>query len=109
MIDLLYMLLVPILFWDEKMVNFITGLPTSKGCIVIFIVVNCFTKFAHFGVLLMLFIESTMIEALASMVVKLHDFLSFIIVDCEPIFLSNFCKKLFKLSGITHALVRNGE
>lgn len=43
--------LLPILecVWEDVTIDFITGLPTSHGSTVIFVVVDCLSKSAHFG------------------------------------------------------------
>ena len=41
-------LLIPTLVWDELTMDFITGLPISRGSTVILVVVDRLTKSAHF-------------------------------------------------------------
>ncbi|GJS24498.1 ty3-gypsy retrotransposon protein [Tanacetum coccineum] len=46
---LLQPLLTPSRVWEDVSMDFITGLPAYKGLSVIFVVVDRFTKYAHFG------------------------------------------------------------
>ncbi|KAL9450635.1 hypothetical protein AB3S75_012375 [Citrus x aurantiifolia] len=98
---LLQPLPVPSLVWDALTMDFITGLPTSKGFEVILVVVDRLTKSAHFGALPSQFTASKTANLFADLVVKLHGFPSSIISDRDPIFMSNFWQKLFELSGTT--------
>lgn len=79
--------------------DFITGLPPSRGFIVVLMVVDRLTNSAHFGPLSSQFTALKTTDLFADMVVKLHGFPSFIISDRDPIFISQFWQKLFKLGG----------
>ena len=81
--------------------DFITGLSVSRGFTVILVVVDRLTKSAHFGPLLTQFTAVKIAKLFVDMVIKLHGFPNFIISDRDPVFLSNFWKKLFELSGTT--------
>ncbi|KAL8091541.1 hypothetical protein AgCh_033970 [Apium graveolens] len=98
---LLQPLPVPNLVWDELTMDFITGLPSSRGFTVILVVVDRLTKFAHFGPLPTHFTASKTAELFAEIVIKFHGFPSSIISDRDPIFVSLFWKTLFELSGTT--------
>ncbi|KAH9657564.1 hypothetical protein KPL70_023135 [Citrus sinensis] len=98
---LLQPLPIPSMVWDEVTMDFITGLPLSKGFSVILVVVDRLTKFAHFGPLPCQFIALKTAELFVDMVIKIHGFPSSIIYDRDPVFLSNFWKQLFLLSGTT--------
>ena len=69
--------------------DFINGLPLSRGYTVI-IVVDRLTKLAHFGPLPSHFTAIRAVELFVDMVVKLHGFLSSIVSDRDPIFMSSF-------------------
>ena len=81
--------------------DFITHLPPSRGHTVILMVVDRFTKSAHFGALPSSFTACHTVELFVDIVVKLHEFLTSIISDRDPIFFSRFWAKLFELSGTT--------
>ena len=79
--------------------NFIIGLPLSRGFEVILVVVDRLSKSAHFRALPSQFTAVKTANLFADMVVKLHGFPSSIISYRDPIFMSNFWQKLFDLSG----------
>ena len=79
--------------------DFITGLPPSRGLTIVLVVVDRLTKSAHFGALSSPFSAVTAADLFVNMVVKLHGFPSSIVSDRDPIFMSKFWKKLFELSG----------
>ena len=95
---LLQPLPIPSLVWDELIMDFITGLPLSRGFEVILVVVDRLSKSAHFGALPSQFTAVKTTSLFTDMVVKLHGFPSSIISDCDPIFMNNFWQKLFELS-----------
>jgi hypothetical protein len=39
---------IPAAIWEEVSMDFITGLPKSKGFETIFVVVDCLSKYCHF-------------------------------------------------------------
>ncbi|KAH9791984.1 hypothetical protein KPL71_003946 [Citrus sinensis] len=92
---------IPTLVWDELTMDFITGLPVSRGFSVILVVVDHLTKSTYFGSLPTQFIAVKTADLFVDMVIKIHGFPTSIISDCDPVFLSNFWKKLFELSGTT--------
>lgn len=81
------------------MMDFITGLPISRGQYAILVVVDRLTKFAHFGPLPNQFTAEKVAQMFVEIVVKLHGFPNSIISDRDPIFLSAFWQQLFNLSG----------
>ena len=54
--------------------DFITGLPLSRGFIVILVVVDRLTQSAHFGAFPTQFIAWKTIELFMNIVIKLHEF-----------------------------------
>ncbi|GJS47703.1 ty3-gypsy retrotransposon protein [Tanacetum coccineum] len=89
----------PSAVWEDVSMDFITGLPASKGLTVILVVVDRFSKYAHFGPLPTSFNGHKVAEVFLDMVVKLHGIPKTIVSDRDPIFLSKFWTELFGLSG----------
>nr|GEZ39643.1 hypothetical protein [Tanacetum cinerariifolium] len=79
--------------------RFVTGLPPSKGLAVILVVVDRFSKYAHFGALPTNFNAHTIAEVFMDIVVKHHGIPKMIVLDRDPIFVSKFRKQLFQFSG----------
>ncbi|GJV34106.1 ty3-gypsy retrotransposon protein [Tanacetum coccineum] len=91
----------PTAVWEDVSMDFITGLPNSKGVTVIFVVVDRFTKYAHFGTLPTNFNAHKVAEVFLEIVIKHHGLPKTIVSDRDPIFVSKFWNQLFLLSG-TH-------
>ena len=79
--------------------DFITGLPKSKGKSVIMVVVDRLTRYAHFCALSRPFKASTVATAFTDVVQKLHGTPKIIVSDRDPIFTRNFWTKLFSCLG----------
>jgi hypothetical protein len=70
--------------------DFITGLPKSKGKSVIMVIVDRLTKYAHFFALSHPFKSSTVSTAFIETVQKLHGIPNIIVSDRDPIFTRHF-------------------
>lgn len=81
--------------------DFITGLPSSKGCQVILVVVDRLTKYAHFAALKSGFTSACVAEKFFETVVKLHGLPSTIISDRDRVFRSSFWRHICRLQGTT--------
>ena len=75
--------------------DFITGLPKSKGKSVIMVVVYRPTKYAHFCVLSHPFKASTVATEFIGTIQKLHGNPKITVSDRDPIFTGKFWTKLF--------------
>lgn len=85
--------------WEDLSLDFITGLPLFQGFSVILVVVDRFSKGAHFGLLPTHFTAHKVAVLFLDMVCKLHGFPKSLISDRDPVFMSNFWRELFKPNG----------
>ncbi|GJY31067.1 ty3-gypsy retrotransposon protein [Tanacetum coccineum] len=85
--------------WEDVSMDFITGLPLSKGFTAILVVVDRFSKYAYFGVLPTNFNGHKVAKLFMEIVVKHHGIPKTIVSDRDLIFVSKFWKELFRLSG----------
>ena len=79
--------------------DFITGLPESKGKSVIMVVVDILTKYAHFCALSHPFKASIFATTFMDTIKKLHGNPRVIVSDSDPIFTRNFWMELFSCLG----------
>ena len=62
-------------------------------------VVDRLTKYVHFGVLRANYTASKVVELFVEIVIKLHGLPISIVLDRDRVFVSQFCRELFRLSG----------
>lgn len=81
--------------------DFIVGLPKSKGYEAILVVVDRLSKYSHFIAIKHPYTARSIAEVFVKEVVRLHGILNSIVSDRDPLFVSNFWRELFKLQGTT--------
>ncbi|GKB48139.1 ty3-gypsy retrotransposon protein [Tanacetum coccineum] len=89
----------PTTVWEDVSMDFITGMPLSNGFTVILVVVDRFSKYAHFAALPTSFNAHQVAKVFMDTVVKHHGIPKTIMSDRDPIFFGKFWTQLFKLSG----------
>lgn len=94
---LLQPLPVPQGVWQDITTNFIEKTPKSKAYDTILVVVDRFSKYAHFLPLKHLFTVVHVAHVLLDHVVKLHGLPKHIVSDRDRIFASAFWTQLFKI------------
>lgn len=85
--------------WSHISMDFVEGLPKSEGKNVIMVVVDRFSKYAHFIPLSHPYTASSVARLFLDHIVKLHGQPVSIVTDRDPIFTSSFWSELFKLMG----------
>ncbi|KAJ0895862.1 putative nucleotidyltransferase, Ribonuclease H [Helianthus annuus] len=96
---LLQPLPIPSNVWQDVSMDFITNLPLSNGKSAIWVIVDRFSKFAHFIPLPPHYGAVMLATLFLQNVYRLHGFPKSIVTDRDPIFLSKFWKELFKQVG----------
>jgi hypothetical protein len=96
---LLQPLAVPSQHWEEVSMDFITGLPNSKGKSVIMVIIDRLTKYAHFFALSYPFKASTVAITFMETVQNIHGSPKIIVSDKDPIFTGHFWTELFSFLG----------
>lgn len=98
---LLQQLPIPAGAWQDITMDFIEGLPKSEGYNCILVVVDRFSKYAHFIPIKHPFIAKQIAQVVLDVVFRLHGPPKSIATDRDRIFTSNFWKELFQLSKVT--------
>ena len=96
---LLQPLPIPNKAWETVSLDFVKGLPKSAGKVVILVIVDKLTKYAHFVALSHPYSATVVAQKVLDTVIKLHGPLKCIISDRDAIFISTFWSKLFKAMG----------
>lgn len=97
---LLQPLPVPAGAWEMVSLDFVEGLPRSGSANCILVVVDKFSKFAHFIPLKHPFTALMVAKVYMDNVYRLHGMPSSLISDCDRIFTSTFWHELFSLAGV---------
>ena len=92
---------IPNLVWEDLSIDFITGLPKSKGFEAVMVVVDRLSKYSHFILLKHPYTAKTVAEVFVKEVVRLHGKPNSLVSDRDPLFVSHFWRELFKLQGTT--------
>lgn len=79
--------------------DFITGLPKSKGREVIWVVIDRFSRYGHFLALSHPILAKSLSQVFFDHVFRLHGLPESIVSDKDILFLSEFWQTLFKISG----------
>ena len=90
--------------WSEISMDFVTGLPLSRGNTTVLTVVDRFSKMTHFIALPKLPSAKEMAEVMMHNVFRLHGFPKDIVSDRGPQFVSRFWKEFCRLIGATVSL-----
>jgi len=85
--------------WEDIYLDFVKRLPSYQNYSVILVFVDRFSKETRFGMLPTNFLAVKVAELFASMVCKLHGMPKSIIFNRDLVFMSNFWKELFRMSG----------
>lgn len=101
---LLQPLQIPHAIWEDVALDFIVGLPSSRGYTVIFVVVDRLSKYSHFVPMRSNFSAYSVAEAFVQHIVRLHDIPKSIVSDRDKVFTGTFWNHLFKLQGTTLAM-----
>jgi transposase InsO family protein len=87
---------VPDMAWTHISMDFVEGLPKSQGKDVIMVVVDRFTKYAHFVPLSHPYTVDSVAQAFIDNIVKLHGPPLCIVSDRDRIFTSSMWQSIFK-------------
>ncbi|CAJ2662808.1 unnamed protein product [Trifolium pratense] len=94
---LLQPLPVPMNVWEDLSMDFITGLPKSKGYEAAMVIVDRLSKYCQFVPLKHPYTARNLAEIFVKEIVRLHGIPMSIVSDRDPIFMSHFWRELFKL------------
>lgn len=90
---------IPRKVWYDISMDFITNLPPCKGKMVIWVVVDKLSKYAHFIALSHPYTAFIVALHFVDNIFKLHRMPQSIVSDQDPVFISKFWKEFFKLQG----------
>lgn len=85
--------------WCDISIDFIEGLPKSDSYTVILVIVDRFTKYAHFIPLKHPYTAKSVAQLVFDNVIKLHGMPKSVVSDRDKVFTSVFWQELFKMVG----------
>jgi hypothetical protein len=85
--------------WEDLSLDFITGLPKSKGYEAVLVAVDRLSKYSHFILLKHPYTAKSIAETFVKEIVRLHGIPNSLVSDRDPLFISHFWMELFKLQG----------
>ena len=85
--------------WTNISMDFLEGLPTSKGKSTILVAVDKLSKYTHFIPLSHSYTAASIAQVFLDNVYKLHRLPSSIVSEHDKVFISKFWHELFKLMG----------
>nr|GEV51752.1 hypothetical protein [Tanacetum cinerariifolium] len=94
---LLQPLPIPTSVWAEISMDFIDGLPMTKGRTVIMIIVDRLSKYSHFVPLTHPYTAIQVAQSFLDTIYRLHELPKIIVSDRDAVFMSRFWKELFSL------------
>jgi hypothetical protein len=100
-LGLLSPLPAPSCAWQTVSLDFIEGLPRSDSANCILVIVDTFSKYSHFLLMLHPFTVTSVAQVFLNQVYRLHGMPSAIISDKDRIFTSKFWHELFRLAGVS--------
>lgn len=92
---LLQLLLILNRIWEDISLDYMEGLPRSKGVDVVLVVVDRLSKYTHFIGLSHPFTAPVVVLLFIKEIVRLHKFSCTIVSDQDRIFGSSFWKQIF--------------
>ena len=96
---LLQPLLIPTQVWEDVSMDFITGLPQSRGYTVVMVVVDRLSKYTHFATLPTPFDALRVAQLFINTVVRHHGFPKTLVSDRDSVFLNQVWEDLMRLVG----------
>lgn len=87
---------IPDTAWTHVSMDFVEGLPSSESKNVILVVVDRFSKYAHFLALSHPYTAQDVVKLYMDNIFKLHGLPKVIVTDRDPIFTSSIWQSMFK-------------
>ncbi|XP_042019016.1 uncharacterized protein LOC121766845 [Salvia splendens] len=96
---LLQPLPIPSQVWEDVSMDFITGLPPSRGYTAVMVVVDRLSTYAHFAALPTRFDALRVAHLFVNTVVRHHGFPKTLVSDRDSVFLNKIWEEIMRLSG----------